>query len=47
LLSHRAYHVLFVIENMKIIDYIINGIEIEWIIVLAITLQIINLSSQL
>jgi len=31
---HGTHHVLFAMENMGIMDYMINGIEMEWNIVL-------------
>ena len=45
-LSHGAHHVLFAMENMGIMDYMANGIEMERNIVLAVTLQALNSSSQ-
>jgi len=39
LLSHGAHHVLFAKENMGIMDYMANGIEMEQNIVLPATLQ--------
>src|SRR6266496_3230494 len=41
-LSRGAHHVLFVIENMGIMDYMANGIKMKQNIVLLASLQAIN-----
>ncbi|RIA98627.1 hypothetical protein C1645_812500 [Glomus cerebriforme] len=43
-LSHGAYHVLSVMKNMEIMDYMVNDIGMEWNIVLPAILQAINSS---
>ena len=45
-LSRGAHHVLFAMENMGIMDYMANGIEMEQNIDLLATVQAINTSSQ-
>jgi len=46
-LSRGVHHALFAMENMGITDCMANGIEMERNIILAVTLQAINSSSQL
>ncbi len=45
-LSREAHHVLFAMENMRIIDYMVNGIKMEQNIVLLALLQAINSNSR-
>ena len=45
--SHGAHYVLFAMENMRIMDYMTNGIKMKRNIVLPVTLQAINLNLQL
>ncbi|CAG8634098.1 30056_t:CDS:2, partial [Gigaspora margarita] len=45
-LSREAHHALFAMKNMKIMDYMANGIEMEQNIALPATVQAINSSSR-
>src|SRR5581483_6479155 len=47
LLNYRIHHILFVMENIGIINYIMNSIEIKQNIILFATVQAINSSLQL